>query len=146
MAKSSISVDDRELLRALERLDKSTRPNVTRKVLRRAAAPMRDDARRRVQKRTRTLEKSIKTYVSARKGEGLGRVESRERYAHLVEGGTEPHFQKRRRKGKRGTRRVIHPGAKPYPFMQPAFDSKKDVSVDIAKRELRGEIDKATKG
>lgn len=37
--------------------------------------------------------------------------------AHLVEFGTAPHWQPRRR--------VMHPGARPYPFFRPAFESTK---------------------
>jgi hypothetical protein len=44
------------------------------------------------------------------------------RIAHLVEFGTLPHYQPRRR--------VMHPGARPKPFIRPAFDSKKgDVAL-----------------
>lgn len=145
MARSSISVDDRNLLRQLRNLDKVTEKNVTRRVLRRAAAPMRDQAREDAPKKSGDLARSIKTYVSAKKGEGTGKVESRLPYAHLVELGTKPHWQKRRLGRSRRRRRVLHPGAQPKPFMRPAFDQEKDNSVGIARRELKKEIEKEAK-
>ena len=48
-------------------------------------------------------------------GRGVGK-------AHLVEFGTEPHWQP-----KRG---VMHPGAKPFPFLTPAFEAHDDEAVD----------------
>lgn len=42
--------------------------------------------------------------------------------AHLVEYGTAPHYQPRRG--------VMHPGARPYPFFRPAFESSKRTVVD----------------
>lgn len=42
--------------------------------------------------------------------------------AHLVEYGTAPHYQPRRG--------VMHPGARPYPFFRPAFESTKRETVD----------------
>ena len=48
-------------------------------------------------------------------GRGVGK-------AHLVEFGTEPHWQP-----KRG---VMHPGAKPFPFLTPAFNEHEDEVVD----------------
>lgn len=42
--------------------------------------------------------------------------------AHLVEFGTAPHYQP--------LRRMMHPGAQPYPFFRPAFESTKHEVVD----------------
>jgi hypothetical protein len=39
--------------------------------------------------------------------------------AHLVEYGTAPHWQPRRG--------IMHPGARPYPFARPAFETTKDI-------------------
>lgn len=48
--------------------------------------------------------------------------------AHLVEGGTRPHWQPRRR--------VMHPGAKRKPFLEPAFFAHDDEAVEIMVQEL----------
>lgn len=42
--------------------------------------------------------------------------------AHLVEFGTAPHYQP--------LRRMMHPGAQPYPFFRPAYESTKRQVVD----------------
>lgn len=70
-------------------------------------------------------------------------------YAHLVEGGTKPH---RLSKGAKVARRgkaasgqdagALHPGAKPQPFLGPAFDATKDRAKEEAQRVLAGEVDK----
>lgn len=48
--------------------------------------------------------------------------------AHLVEAGTRPHWQPRRR--------VMHPGAKAKPFLEPAYFAHDDDAVRIMQREL----------
>lgn len=141
----TLRLDSRELLAALDRLERSVRKRVAQKIIRRAAAPIRDDARTRAPVRTGDLRDSIKTYTSVRTNYAGGKVESRIPYAHLVEFGTKPHFQKRKLKSDKRARRVIHPGADPKPFLRPAFDSKKNESIEIARRSLRTEILKATR-
>ncbi|WP_306049184.1 hypothetical protein [Oceaniradius stylonematis] len=42
--------------------------------------------------------------------------------AHLVEFGTAPHWQPKRQQ--------MHPGAKPHPFIEPAYHEKADETVD----------------
>lgn len=47
--------------------------------------------------------------------------------AHLVEFGTAPHWQPRRK--------IMHPGARPYPFFRPAFEeTKHEVTDEIGQR------------
>lgn len=48
--------------------------------------------------------------------------------AHLVEAGTRAHWQPKRR--------VMHPGAKAKPFLEPAFFDHDDQAVAILSREL----------
>lgn len=48
----------------------------------------------------------------------LGFVNRARRIAHLVEFGTAPHWQPRRR--------IMHPGAQPKPFARPAYEQEKD--------------------
>lgn len=45
------------------------------------------------------------------------------RYAHLVEYGTAPHWQPNRFGG------IMHPGARPFPFMRPALEVNRDDAV-----------------
>lgn len=64
---------------------------------------------------------SVSNWVIAATGRGIG-------IAHLVEGGTRPHWQP-----KRG---VMHPGAKAKPFLEPAFFDHDDDAVRIMAMEL----------
>jgi hypothetical protein len=50
--------------------------------------------------------------------------------AHLVEFGTAPHWQPRWRGG------WMHPGARPKPFIRPAYDAKAGDAVRIISREI----------
>jgi HK97 gp10 family phage protein len=135
-----VKVDDRELLAQLVRLEKVARKAVATKVIRRSAAPIRAEAKAKVPVRTGDLKRSIRTYTSIGRWSISGRVESRLPYAHLVELGTKAHYQKRKLKHEKRKRAVKHPGAKPKPFLRPAFDSKKDESIAIARDTLRTEI------
>ena len=140
-----VQVDDRELVAALLRLEKIAKKRVGTKVIRRAAAPIRADAKTRVPVKTGDLKRSIRTYVKVGRFSISGKVESRLPYAHLVELGTKPHYQTRKLKHEKKKRAVKHPGAKPKPFLRPAFDSKKDEAVVNARETLREEIRKVSK-
>ena len=141
----TVKVDDRELVAALLRLEKVAKKRIATKVIRRASAPIRADAKRRVPVRTGDLKRSIRTYTKFRRYSISGAVESRLPYAHLVELGTKPHYQTRKLKHEKKKRAVKHPGAKPKPFLRPAFDSKKDEATTNARETLRSEILKTTK-
>lgn len=83
------------------------------------------------------------------------------KYAHLVEGGTAPHFtgkgarrftRKVKRIDQRGNVRIekygarefgtIHPGSRPEPFMRPAFDANRRTVLAIAERIARQRLDR----
>lgn len=53
---------------------------------------------------------------------------------HLVEFGTAPHYQPNRNGGQ------WHPGARPYPFMRPAYEETKNEIVEEAARSLAQSI------
>lgn len=67
-------------------------------------------------------------------------------YAHLVEFGTSPHAIR----GRGGflafagivTRVVQHPGAKPRPFLRPAFSAKQQAALSVAAKSLRDDYAK----
>lgn len=64
---------------------------------------------------------ALNQWVIAPTGRGIG-------IAHLVEGGTAPHWQPRRG--------VMHPGAKRKPFLEPAYFAHDDEVVRILAAEL----------
>ena len=57
--------------------------------------------------------------------------------AHLVEFGTAPHFQPNRFGG------IMHPGARPKPFLRPAFETMKEEVVRKTAEEVLKDIAKA---
>ena len=74
--------------------------------------------------------------------------------AHLVEFGTAAHtiapknapaLVYRTKDGRKvvTTQPVSHPGAKPYPFMRPAFEQNKELVIQNLGKELVGVIEKA---
>ena len=58
-------------------------------------------------------------------------------YAHLVEFGTAPHAT-----GRGGMGGRMHPGARPKPFMRPAYESKKHEAVEVIRKSALENIDK----
>jgi HK97 gp10 family phage protein len=62
-------------------------------------------------------------------------------YAHFVEFGTRPHSVGKASKLVKGVQRGLrHPGAKPKPFLRPAFDTKKFVALRTFEGRMRREI------
>lgn len=64
---------------------------------------------------------SLSQWVIAATGRGVG-------IAHLVEAGTRPHWQPKRRQ--------MHPGARAKPFLEPAYFEHDDQVVTIMTKEL----------
>lgn len=87
-------------------------------------------AQRGVPARSGKLRKGIRVRTSMKPGQARAKVVSTEWYSKFVEMGTAAHIIS----GKNGgwlrlhggsfVRSVDHPGAKPHPFMRPAFDSQ----------------------
>lgn len=139
-----------EVKRALRELPKKLERNVVRGGLRAAAKIVADEAKRRVPVRRGFLQKSIR--ISSRVKNGLVTVSVKAggkgaRHAHLVELGTKPHLI-----GRRGFKSapIRHPGAKPKPYMKPAFESKVQAAiatfVDYVQRRLPKELEKLNGG
>jgi HK97 gp10 family phage protein len=55
-------------------------------------------------------------------------------YAHLIEFGTAPHYQP--------NRGVVHPGIRPMPFMEPAYNSTKEEVVKRFGQRIGPEMEK----
>jgi HK97 gp10 family phage protein len=164
---------DKELLRTLNRLEAKATRRVVRPAASKAMTPVLKDARRRARDigehgaLAKSLGKKTKTY--SRAGVVMVIIGPRSDYqdpatghkpsktAHLVEYGTAPHTIQ----PKHGkvlvfepdtwntptviARRTVHPGAKPQPFMRPAFDTKSDQASYIFMTEVRKNILKEAK-
>lgn len=62
-------------------------------------------------------------------------------YAHFVEFGTRPHSVGKGSKLVRGVNIGLrHPGARPQPFLRPAFDTKKVVALRTIEGRMRREV------
>lgn len=76
------------------------------------------------------LRKSITKSYNRSKLVGVVRTRSKDGwYAHMVEYGTKPHWMKKRK--------WMHPGAKPAPFMKPAWDKHKHQFLGGLRQILR---------
>ncbi len=62
----------------------------------------------------------------------LGFVGRGRHIAHFVEFGTKPHWQPRRRS--------FHPGARPFPFLRPAFDTEGVAAMEFILDDLRVQV------
>jgi hypothetical protein len=79
---------------------------------------------------TGKLLRGLRIVQTGRNETRFGQVGDHEPVAHLVEYGTAPHWQPNYRGG------WMHPGARPYPFARPAFESHKDEAVKIYVQQL----------
>jgi len=153
MGKNLSFIGVEELSQVLDGLagDKKLSGKVVRGILNKAAKPIIQKAQELAPKGNGDLQKSIGTipgrgqgkgeqvYVGPRRG---GRYKG---YAgHLVEYGTAPHVIRAKAAGgqlhllgNRFAEEVHHPGAVAKPFMRPAFDSEKEVAIDIIKDECK---------
>lgn len=138
--------------------------NIVRGALRSAQKVILDEAKRRVPKDDGHLAASLR--VSSKINKKRGRVitnivagNAKAFYAHMVEYGTGAFYQgngesvrgayviKAARKkslffGTAARKEVLHPGAKPQPFMRPAFDTKQAESLDQFRKYMRQRIEK----
>lgn len=159
-----------ELQRTLDALPAKLEANLLRGALRAGAKVLADEAKRRVPVLHGDLKKSIRVSVRINRrlgrveavikaGSGKkalatylsgGRQMVRSAtpwYARLVEKGTRPHSIKPRKaralalQGKgRTVEAVDHPGARPKPFMAPAFDAKATAAINAFADYLRRRV------
>jgi len=150
-------VGGRELDRALERFPLEVQRTLLRRAVVRASQPAIATAKALVPKRFGLLIEAIGlkskfyrntgtavtvigarggdkfTYV--RQGQAGESVEKPSKYAHLVEFGTKPHKQKvlpvLTSHGIVRIKGGMHPGAKPKPFLAPAFESNVQRMINI---------------
>jgi len=107
------------------------------------AAEQRAPYRRRPRKATRTRASVKRDVVTVRV-----MPTKRRWYLRLVETGTKPHLIRSRKmlafEGRGGlvvTRVVRHPGARPRPWLRPAFDAARDQAVAAISTRLREYIE-----
>jgi HK97 gp10 family phage protein len=125
-----VKLDDRELQKALKRLELKLGKKVTMSAMRAGARVIKGRMAETVPVESGRLKKSLKI----RQRQTLEGVEvsvgTSFPYAHLVEFGTQPHKVNGRQ----------HPGASPRPFMRSAFNEKADEAVATIKSKLRKSV------
>lgn len=76
-----------------------------------------------------------RTLMGVRKGKIKGRIPSS--YSHLVEFGTAPHWQPNRFGG------IMHPGARPKPYMRPAYEQNIHLASRAYFMEIKADVEAA---
>jgi HK97 gp10 family phage protein len=127
----------RELDAALGKLPKATAKNVLRRVLKKAAQPIDDDASAAAPFLTGGLQKSVIT------GTRLTRSQRRGSYLQTSNYYAEIHIGTSLSKGMFQEFGTFKDAAQPW--FRPAWDSNQDRALTIIKVELGGEIEKAAK-
>jgi HK97 gp10 family phage protein len=123
--------------KALGQLPKATAKNVLRRVLRRAAQPIDDDASAAAPVNTGKLQVSVITGTQLTRSQRRGAMLKTSNYYAEIHVGTSlgrGMFQEF------GTFKDA-----PQPWFRPAWEANKDQALNIIKVELGGEIEKAAK-
>lgn len=97
------------------------------------------EAKSRVPVLTGALKRGLKIKMLTKKGVAAligADKQSGGPHAHLVEFGTQPHMITS------GTKTVLHPGARPHPFLFPSLEAKRSEAIEAVRREVQSEIDK----
>ena len=134
-----------ELARFMATLSAKVEKNIMRSALRAGAVVIRDEAKANVPVDSGLLKKSIRISGGSKGGTVTGSVKVGGRkapHAHLVEFGTRPHKiepKDAEALAINGTpfRSVEHPGARPQPFMRPAFDAKAQQAIAAVADQIR---------
>lgn len=137
-----------ELQRLLAHLPANIEKNISRGALRAGAVVFADEIEATAPRDTGQMAGRVKVRGgSKRNGRIWAHAEVRDPKAHLVEFGTRPHEIKPRNSPSlffAGLFRKLirHPGARPKPFIRPAFDSKAGEAIDAIGAYIRVRIEK----
>lgn len=137
-----------ELTAFMHRLPDKIQVNIVRGALRAAAAVVRDRARENIRKRDGDVEKGIKVGSRVKGGRVMAYVRAKDYRSIFLEYGTKPHMIYAKKPGAmvlggKLVTQVEHPGARPHPFMRPAWDATKDAALAAIVERLRQRITKA---
>lgn len=139
---------DKELERALRVLGRGLPNSAVDRSAKSAAKPMVDDAKMRARmhrqpKRPKGghIDENLKFLrrkdsSKSKRGFVFGAIGRRKSILTWLEFGTRPHWQPRRFGG------YMHPGARPFPVMRPAFDAHADKTIDRFGREIWKEVER----
>ncbi len=125
---------DKEVAAVFRALAKAPTAAVRRKARQDALKPVKESARAKLYSNgsvetaalatalivSENLKNKDSSIVAVKRGKRGKKNRNPVRYAHLVEWGTAPHWQPNRFGG------IMHPGARPFPFMRPALEQHRD--------------------
>jgi len=143
MAKIDPVSGDRELVAALRILGRGLPPSALDRAMTKAATPMLADAREKAKQHRQPgrrpkgghLDEGLvlrrnKKSSAQRREFIIGGINRARFLIPWLEYGTAPHFQPRRFGG------IMHPGARAFPFMRPAYETNKDDVRPIFAHEI----------
>ncbi len=139
-----------ELQALLDTLPVKIEANIMRGALRAGAKPMMQEAKDRVSVASGKLRDGLKITTRKSKGQVIAKIVATGAHrsiAHLVEFGTRPHQIKAKDGGAIAFgggmfSHIDHPGARPRPFMRPAFDAKAEDAVIAAGEYVKKRLTK----
>lgn len=150
----------RELALNLEQFPEKLQRKALANSLRRAGRVIRDLARFTVPEKSGRLKRSIRVTIVRRNGKIIARIVAGRQvkpddpyYAWMVEGGTKPHVIRGKLIGYGRRRRMLrlhggalvaevnHPGARAWPFLEPALEDGADSALQVLRGALAEEIE-----
>ena len=146
MVRESVKFDVNEVVAALERLKDLSQKNVIRAAGTAGANVFLDEAEARVPVKRGTLKRDLRlrTRISYAIGRFSVGTSKKAKHAHLVELGTAPHYIPTPKGSPFSPPGggVDHPGARPHPFLRPAYDAGKPLALERVKKNLLRRIKK----
>jgi HK97 gp10 family phage protein len=138
-------VGGRQLDAMLQSLPVKVEKNILRAALRAGAAVFREQAKANAPVESGALRRSIKVSVDSKSGRVTAKLKAGGKlapHAQLVEFGTKPHTITAKKDsgltvGGNIVSSVDHPGAKPHPFLRPAFDTKPPAAIAAVGAKIR---------
>jgi HK97 gp10 family phage protein len=146
-----------ELEKTLRQLPVKLETKILRGALRAGAAVFSVEVSARLPRKSGKLASTLRISTAVRRGVVSAKVvvgDSKKKgvfYAHMLEGGTKPHFIKAkpgkslRLYGGRMVKRVTHPGIRPRPFMGPAFKAGTTAALEAVAAYIRQRLDQVVK-
>lgn len=130
---------------ALKTLSAKIEKNILRSALRQGANVFKAEVRDNIRVDSGDLRRSVRVTTKSKGGRVTAAVRvgnKRAWYGPMVEFGTKPHKILPKKKGalvigQTRAMAVDHPGARPHPFMRPAFDSKPDAAIAVVGAQIR---------
>lgn len=140
----------RELDAFLQSLPAKVEKNIMRAALRAGANQFKAEVKANVPVDDGDLRDSVRVSTRSKRGTVYASLKVGNKkawYAHFVEYGTKPHIIKAKNGGtlhigSSFLRQVMHPGAKPNPFIRPAFDSKSSEAIAAVAAKVRERLTK----